>query len=143
MASTQKYYILPITFNGLNIFQGRLASIPLLLFPIAILFVPFEWVDGELVSQAVSSDGNKQAVAYYRTDFAISPDSGNSGRLTVSVKYRWLPMFRQDVKTTWVDNEERNVSLVWQGDRLMMGTDAVSVKAINWRIPSPFQDYEN
>ena len=135
---------LPAILAGLPAFAiGLVAIIPLLLFPIAILFVPFEWVDGEMVSKAISPDGNKQAMAYYRADFAISPDSGNNGRLTVSIKYRWLPMFRQDVKIFWMDNEERNVPLVWQGDRLIIDKEVVSVKAINWRLPSPLQDYRD
>ena len=135
---------LPAMLAGLPaLAAGLVAIIPLLLFPIAILFVPFEWVDGEMVSKAISPDGNKQAVAYYHNDVAISPDSDNNGRLTVSIKYRWLPMLRQDIKTYWVDHEECKVPLVWQSERLIIGKEAVLIKAINWRVPFPFQDYEN
>ncbi|MDD5391688.1 MAG: hypothetical protein PHE17_01580 [Thiothrix sp.] len=36
---------------------------------------------------------------------------------------------------------ERFVSLAWHEDNLVVNGEEIPVKAIGWRVPSPFQDY--
>lgn len=137
------FKILPAITAGLPVLvMGAGSLLVLICFPLALFFVPLMLVDGEVVGTTLSPDGNKIAIAYYRADLAISADSGDIGRVTISMKYRWLPLLRQKMYSYSTDDSERFVTFKWKDKVLVANNLELPIKVIAWRLPYPFQDYE-
>ena len=134
---------LPAITAGLPVLVvGTGSLLVILCFPLALFFVPMLLIDGEVVGTSLSPDGNKIAIAYYRADVAISADSGDTGRVSISMKYRWLPLLRQKMHSYSTDDSERFVTFKWN-DKVLLANDLeLPIKIIAWRLPYPFQDYE-